>query len=116
MPRLTADSLGELASTDFLYLTTIGRVSGQPRTVELWFVVYERKLYVVSEAPLRTHWVQNLIRNPKVGVRIDEHIAEAAARVMDRSEQPLWDNVCRLACAKYHEPEPWGTPVEIACL
>ena len=116
MPRLTEELLPQLAPADFLYLTTIGRVSGEPRTVELWFVVFEGKLYAVSGAPSRAHWVQNLIKNAKVGVRIDEYIAEAEARVVDRSEQPLWDTVCRMACEKYDEPEPWGTPVEISLI
>ena len=30
----------------FLYLTTIGRVSGQPRTIEIWFVEHDGAFYV----------------------------------------------------------------------
>src|SRR5207247_555310 len=90
-----------------------GRVSGKPRTVELWFVVYEGKLYMVSGAPARTDWVRNLQTNPRVHVRIEGTEMDGTARVLDASEQPLWDTVCRMACEKYGEPEPWGTPIEI---
>jgi F420H(2)-dependent quinone reductase len=30
-----------------LYLTTTGRKTGKPRTIEIWFVAYERHLYVL---------------------------------------------------------------------
>jgi deazaflavin-dependent oxidoreductase (nitroreductase family) len=106
-------SIEQLASADYLYLTTTGRESGKPRTVELWFVVHRGKLYMVSENPLKTNWVRNLQKEPRVGVRIESAEMVGMARVLDPAEQPLWDTVCRAACEKYNEPEPWGTPIEI---
>ena len=76
-------------------------------------MVHEDKLYMVSGAPQQTHWVRNIQQNPGVGVRIGDTGWIGTARVLASSEQPLWDMVCRLACQKYDEPEPWGTPVEI---
>ena len=105
-------SLADLGSEQYCYLTTIGRVSGQPRTVELWFVEHDGKLYAVSGMPQRTNWVRNLVQSPEVSIRIGKVTLRATARVLESSEKPLWDTVSRLACEKYHEPEPWGTPVE----
>jgi deazaflavin-dependent oxidoreductase (nitroreductase family) len=106
-------NLEQLASESYLYLTTTGRVSGKPRTVELWFVIYEGKVYMVSEHPAKADWVRNLQEQPQVRVRIASQEWEGAARVLDKAEQPLWDTVNRMACEKYSEPEPWGTPIEI---
>ena len=44
----------------FLYLTTRGRVSGEPRTIEIWFVGVAGKHYVVAEMRERAGWVKNL--------------------------------------------------------
>jgi deazaflavin-dependent oxidoreductase (nitroreductase family) len=105
--------LASLASVLYMYLTTTGRVSGMPRTVELWFVVYAGKLYSVNGTPEKTNWVRNIRRNPAVRCRIENTEWEGTGRVLATDEQPLWDIVCRMSCEKYGEPEPWGTPVEI---
>jgi len=110
---LTEGISSRLTSAQYLYLTTTGRVSGKLRTVELWFVVQEGKLYMVSGAPQQTNWVRNLRQNPRVHVRIHAAEWDGMGRVLAPTEQPLWDTVCRMACEKYGEPEPWGTPVEI---
>jgi deazaflavin-dependent oxidoreductase (nitroreductase family) len=50
----------------FLYLTTTGRTSGLPRTIEIWFVEHAGRYYVVSERRDRAQWVRNLERDPAV--------------------------------------------------
>jgi deazaflavin-dependent oxidoreductase (nitroreductase family) len=109
-------TLPELAGEKYFYLTTTGRVTGEPRTVELWFVVYGDKLYAVSGMGTNANWVRNVIRQPEVTIRVRNIRMEARARVLERTEQPLWDAVSRSACEKYREPEPWGTPVEFAVM
>jgi hypothetical protein len=47
-----------------LYLTTVGRKSGLPRIVEIWFVVYQHRVYLLAEHGLKTHWVRNIQLNP----------------------------------------------------
>jgi deazaflavin-dependent oxidoreductase (nitroreductase family) len=54
----------------FLYLTTTGRVSGKPRTIEIWFVEHDGAFYVVAEGRERAQWVQNLERDPAVRFRV----------------------------------------------
>ena len=109
-------ALAQLAAENYVYLTTTGRVSGKPRTVELWFLAHEGKVYMVSERPERANWVRNIQANPRVHVRIAKQEWNGHGRVLDRVEQPLWDTVNRLICEKYHEPKPWGTPIEVTLL
>ena len=54
----------------FCYLTTTGRVSGRPHTIEIWFALQERTLYLLSGGADRSDWVRNLIRHPEVTVRL----------------------------------------------
>ena len=40
-----------LNQPDFLYLTTIGWKTGKHHKIEIWFVEYNKRYYVISE-----HW------------------------------------------------------------
>ena len=37
-----------LAAEDYCYLTTTGRVSGEPREIEIWFALEGGSLYMLS--------------------------------------------------------------------
>jgi deazaflavin-dependent oxidoreductase (nitroreductase family) len=70
----------------FCYLTTAGRVSGRPHTIEIWFALRGRTLYVLSGGADRSDWVRNLLVWPEVTVRIgrrDAPTLAARARVVD---------------------------------
>jgi deazaflavin-dependent oxidoreductase (nitroreductase family) len=54
----------------FCYLTTSGRVSGRPHTIEIWFALQGRTLYLLSGGGDRSDWVRNLLRHPEVTVRL----------------------------------------------
>src|SRR5215469_13411758 len=60
-----------LADADFCYLTTTGRVSGRPHTIEIWFALHEHTLYMLSGARNRSDWVKNALRSPAVQVQIN---------------------------------------------
>ena len=88
-----------------LYLTTVGRRTGLPREVEIWFVVWCERLYVFAETREAAGWVKNIRRNPNVTVRIGEWHSDASARVLDRhTDCKLWDQVAAIALRKYG----WG--------
>src|SRR5690606_40402263 len=53
---------GEMPEAQYLYLTTIGRKTGNPHEIEIWFVEYEGNYYLVSEYPDRSDWVKNIDR------------------------------------------------------
>ena len=105
--------LASLADARVLYLTTIGRRSGQPRTIEIWFTCYQSKLYLNAEHAHSANWVRNILRHPDVQVRIKEQQFAGRARVLDRqADRVLWDTVADLSRQKYGWGE--GLPVEIA--
>lgn len=76
MPR----DLDALANEDFCYLTTVGRVTGRPHEIEIWFAIEGQTLYMLSGGRDRSDWVRNVRRNPEVTVRIDDEHFEGRAR------------------------------------
>ena len=72
-----------MSESEFLYLTTTGRLSGQPRQIEIWFTERDGRYYLVAEHGERAGWVQNLRTEPRVTVRIGERVFPASARVVD---------------------------------
>jgi deazaflavin-dependent oxidoreductase (nitroreductase family) len=50
-------------------LTTIGRRSGLPRSVELRMVYLDGRFYASSANVQSKHWCRNLIKNPAVKVK-----------------------------------------------
>ena len=55
-------------STIVANLTTLGRKTGQPRTVELRFLYSKGKFYATSSQVAGKHWCQNMIKNPAVEI------------------------------------------------
>ena len=55
-----------LAAEDYCYLTTTGRVSGEPREIEIWFALEGGSLYMLSGGRDRADWVRNLLKEPSV--------------------------------------------------
>jgi deazaflavin-dependent oxidoreductase (nitroreductase family) len=90
-----------LAEEDYAYLTTTGRVSGEPREIEIWFGLDGSVLYMLSGGRDRSDWVRNLIREPRVSVRIADRTFEGRARVVS---DPAEDAQAReLLFDKYNE-------------
>src|SRR5215204_6005198 len=72
--------MARLADEDYCYLTTTGRVSGEPREIEIWFGLDGSTLYMLSGGRDRSDWVKNLIRKPRVSVRIADRTFDGRAR------------------------------------
>jgi deazaflavin-dependent oxidoreductase (nitroreductase family) len=78
--------MDERADAQFCYLTTTGRVSGRPHTIEIWFARRRGTLYLLSGGGDRADWVRNLRRWPEVVVRIGRRHAPrllGRARVLE---------------------------------
>jgi len=71
-------------------LTTMGRVSGRPHTIEIWFARHGSTLYMLSGGGTRSDWVRNLTRSPVVRIHVgaDEY-AGTARIVTDPQEDRL---------------------------
>jgi deazaflavin-dependent oxidoreductase (nitroreductase family) len=74
-----------LGDEDYCYLATTGRVSGQPRTIEIWFGLEGTTLYMLSGGRERSNWVRNLKREPAVSVRIRDVVLRGQARIVDET-------------------------------
>jgi deazaflavin-dependent oxidoreductase (nitroreductase family) len=112
---MTSTSLMSVVDEHVLYLTTVGRGTGLPREIEIWFVVWCERLYLFAETREAAGWVKNIRRNPNVTVRIGEWHSDATARVLDRyTDRKLWDQVAAIALRKYGWAD--GLPVEITPL
>jgi len=92
--------LVSLASQDYGYLTTKGRVSGRPHAVEIWFGVSGEKIYLLSGGGLGSDWVKNLIADPAISLRIEKkHFIGEASLVQEHEEDAM---VRRLLASKYY--------------
>jgi deazaflavin-dependent oxidoreductase (nitroreductase family) len=88
-----------LANEDYCYLTTTGRVSGQPREIEIWFGLDGDTLYMLSGGGQKSDWVKNLRKTPEVSVRIGKQGFAGRARIVaDYTEDTL---ARRLLLEKY---------------
>jgi deazaflavin-dependent oxidoreductase (nitroreductase family) len=83
-------NLQDLAGEDYCYLTTTGRVTGRPHTVEIWFALHGSTLYILSGGLDRSDWVKNALREPQVSIKIRDRVfAGLARRVRDADEDAL---------------------------
>ena len=66
-------------------LTTIGRKTGRPRTVELRLVCLDGKFYASSTRIQNKHWCQNLLKSSAVEIKTaGERIACRARQVTEQ--------------------------------
>ena len=72
----------------FIYLTTKGRKTGRPHTVELWFALAEGRVYLSHEGE-RTDWMKNSTKESAVSIRIDGVASAANVRVAEGSAREL---------------------------
>jgi len=71
-------SIDALATTEFCYLTTRGRRTGQPHRIEIWFVAHDDGAYLLSDSD-RADWYRNLVVDPTVTLEIAGHVRTATA-------------------------------------
>jgi len=102
----------QAALNAYLYLTTVGRISGQPRQIEIWFVESYGNFYILAEHFHNAQWVKNIKQNPRVHVRIGDREFDATARALDEHrDRDAWLTAQKLAREKYGWGD--GLPVEI---
>ncbi|MBV9664057.1 MAG: nitroreductase family deazaflavin-dependent oxidoreductase [Actinobacteria bacterium] len=110
---LDPPSVRPVAEEMFCYLTTTGRRTGTPHTIEIWFGrEREQTIYLMAGARDRSDWVRNLMAEPRVSVRIGDDEIHATARVLDPDRDADEDALARrLLLAKYQKGEElagWG--------
>jgi len=96
-------------SEQYIYLTTRGRKSRQPREIEIWFTHRDGRFYVIAEYET-SHWLQNICAHPEVQVRVGRRTFSAQARVLSpEKDSELNRAVQELSRKKYG----WGDGVVV---
>lgn len=111
--------LSEVAQLDHCYVTTKGRRSGSPHTIEIWFALHRDVVYVLSGGGDTSDWVKNIRDDPTVGLKLGDHDVICKARLIEGPEEDM--RARRLLLEKYGpryagDLEEWGrtaTPVAI---
>ncbi|HZB72810.1 MAG TPA: nitroreductase family deazaflavin-dependent oxidoreductase [Acidimicrobiales bacterium] len=70
----------DLRDEQYAYLTTRGRRSGRPHTIEIWFALVGRSVWMVAGGGTSSDWVANLLADPAVTVRIGSRTFTGRAR------------------------------------
>ncbi len=79
--------LAQFTDDDYCYLTTTGRVSGKPHTIEIWFALSKQTLYLLAGNREKSDWIKNARHNPDVQVRIRETHFVGKARLVTSPEE-----------------------------
>ena len=86
----------------FLYLTTKGWKTGREHRIEIWFVSYTDKYYIMSERREKAHWIQNIIHNSRVRFTVNYKSFDGKARIVDKTtDAKLAEEVSNLVHTKY---------------
>jgi deazaflavin-dependent oxidoreductase (nitroreductase family) len=81
--------LQKLAGEDFCYLTTTGRITGRPHTIEIWFALHEQTLYMLSGGRDKSDWVKNALKTPSVQLKINLTTFSGTARLVKNDEEDM---------------------------
>ncbi len=63
-------------------MTTIGRKSGRPSRIEIWWFHFEGR-FIVTGTPGPRHWMANVSVDPTVVVHADGHDHTGTAEIVD---------------------------------
>lgn len=82
MDEATRDRLAGHRTVD---MTTFGRKSGEPRTVEIWWFRFEDR-FIVTGTPGRRDWLANVRADARVVIEVDGMRVEATASEVSDTE------------------------------
>jgi deazaflavin-dependent oxidoreductase (nitroreductase family) len=74
--------LAAYADQSVCYLTTVGRRSGHPHRIEIWFATTGGPLYLLAGGRERADWVRNLTADAHVLVELAGEVRRGQGRVI----------------------------------
>ena len=81
----------------YAWLTTVGRRSGEPRTVELWFVLDGRTVHFLAGGGEDAQWVRNATVEPAVRLKLGQRTYAGRVRRPDPDSSEAADARRRMA-------------------
>ena len=102
--------LARWAGEPYAYLTTIGRRTGRPHRIEIWFAAHDGRVYLLAGGREQSDGVRNLQANAHVTVELGGETHVGVARVLQPGT--VEDQRAReLLVGKYREGDnldEWG--------
>jgi len=90
-----------LAADRVIDITTIGRLSGEPRRIEIWFHRSEGRYYITGTPGRPRSWYANLVAHPDFTL----HLKESATADLPATARPITEPAERAAVfARILEP------------
>jgi hypothetical protein len=80
------DRAAEWDHEEFCYVSTVGRVSGKPHTIEIWFTARADTVFVLAGGGREADFVQNVLSDASVVVKIGDHAYRGMGRLADEEE------------------------------
>ena len=90
----------DLEAEEYAHLTTRGRRTGRPHTVEIWFAPVGTSVWMIAGGGTSSDWVANLLADPAVTVRIGTRTSPGRART-DAGAAAEAAGARRLLAARY---------------
>ena len=83
------EDLARVASQKFIHLTTVGRKTHNPHTVELWFAIRGNRVYLSHEG-IETQWMKNIKKYGSVTFEIGGKNFTGKAHVLEGGTEESW--------------------------
>ena len=87
---MLGEELQNVASQRLIHVTTTGRKTGKPHTVELWFAVKDGKVYLSHEGS-ETDWMKNIRHSDRVSFEIAGKSFTGRARILEDGSEEAWE-------------------------
>jgi deazaflavin-dependent oxidoreductase (nitroreductase family) len=98
-----------LGREEYCYVRTVGRVTGKPHEIEIWFALSDETIYILAGGRHRSDWVKNGKKQPNVGVRIGKQLFDGVLRVVaDAGEDALARRLLLDKYARHDDLGEWG--------
>lgn len=87
---MKSDIVNALNQDEVIDITTIGRKSGQPQRIEIWFRRVDGRTYITG-TPGRRDWYANMLANP----RITFHLKQSTTADLPATARPIQEEAER---------------------
>ena len=116
MPNPKGSLKERLARYRQIKIGVIGRKSGRMISIPVWFVLEDKKLYLLPVQGSDTQWYKNVLQNPSI--RVDARGAEAEFRAKRMAEAKAVKSVVEKFQEKYgaKDVKKYYTKFDVAVL